>query len=197
MPQQNRISVLLVSAAQRESAHLLAMLPPDRCHPVSLVGSAGEARRVMTESPYDLILIRPPLPDELALRLAEDLSRYPSVSILLLVGAEQYDQIAWQAEELGVMVLARPLEQRLFEQALGLVRATRSRLRQVELRADTLEQKMEDIRLVNRAKLLLMERRGMNEAEAHRYIEKRAMDTGRKRRDVAEELIRQVQDSKQ
>ena len=49
---------------------------------------------------------------------------------------------------------------------------------------------MEDIRLVNRAKLLLIEQLKMSESEAHRYIEKRAMDTCVKRRKVAEDIIK-------
>ncbi|HCG61364.1 MAG TPA: antitermination regulator, partial [Collinsella sp.] len=47
-----------------------------------------------------------------------------------------------------------------------------------------------DTKLVNRAKLLLVTRLQMTEAEAHRYIEKTAMDNGESRRDVALRLIR-------
>ena len=54
----------------------------------------------------------------------------------------------------------------------------------------TIEEKMEEIRLVNRAKWLLIECLSMTEADAHRYIEKTAMDTGSKRREVAESIIR-------
>ena len=52
-----------------------------------------------------------------------------------------------------------------------------------------LKTKMEEIRIVNRAKLLLVEKRGMTEAEAHRYLEKEAMDNGLKRIAVAEMVI--------
>ena len=49
---------------------------------------------------------------------------------------------------------------------------------------------MEEIRLVNRAKLLLVECLKMSEAEAHRYIEKTAMDRCVRRREIAENIIR-------
>ena len=48
---------------------------------------------------------------------------------------------------------------------------------------------MEEIRLVNRAKWLLIEQRGMDEPTAHRYIEKQAMDRCVTRRAVAEEIV--------
>ena len=53
-----------------------------------------------------------------------------------------------------------------------------------------LKVKMEEIKLVNRAKLLLMSNMNMNEQEAHRYIEKEAMDRGMKRTAISEEIIK-------
>ena len=49
---------------------------------------------------------------------------------------------------------------------------------------------MEEIKLVNRAKMLLMQNMSMTEQEAHRFIEKDAMDRGMKRTAVAEEIIK-------
>ena len=59
-----------------------------------------------------------------------------------------------------------------------------------EKEASSLQRKMEEIRLVNRAKLVLMEHLNMSEAQAHRYIEKSAMDSCTKRSEVAETIIR-------
>ena len=53
-----------------------------------------------------------------------------------------------------------------------------------------LKNKMEEIRLVNRAKLLLIQHLKMTEAEAHRYLEKEAMDRGLKRIALAQEVIK-------
>ena len=52
-----------------------------------------------------------------------------------------------------------------------------------------MEEKMEEIRLVNRAKLLLMEHMKMSEPEAHRYIEKQAMDRCISKATVAQNII--------
>ena len=49
---------------------------------------------------------------------------------------------------------------------------------------------MEEIRLVNRAKWLLISELKMDEPQAHRYIEKQAMDMCVSKRRVAEEIIR-------
>ena len=47
----------------------------------------------------------------------------------------------------------------------------------------------EEIALLDRAKAVLMERNHMSEAEAHRYLEKTAMDLGMKVRQVAIRVI--------
>ena len=49
---------------------------------------------------------------------------------------------------------------------------------------------MQEIRLVNRAKWILIGSLKMTEGEAHRYIEKQAMDRCVPRREIAEEIIR-------
>ena len=53
----------------------------------------------------------------------------------------------------------------------------------------SIEEKMEEIRLVNRAKWLLIEQLRMTESEAHRYIEKQAMDRCVTKRSIAENII--------
>lgn len=54
-----------------------------------------------------------------------------------------------------------------------------------------LREKLAAEKLVCRAKCLLVERRGFSEAEAHRYIEKLAMDTQETRRSVAQRTIKE------
>ena len=72
-----------------------------------------------------------------------------------------------------------PVEQRVF----------RERLRRQEEKQVSVEEKITEIRLVNRAKWLLIERLGMRETDAHRYIEKQAMDQRVSRRKIAESVI--------
>ena len=54
----------------------------------------------------------------------------------------------------------------------------------------SLQEKMADIRAVNRAKWLLISQLGMSEPEAHRYLEKQAMDQCVSKRELAESIIK-------
>ena len=48
---------------------------------------------------------------------------------------------------------------------------------------------MAEIRLVNKAKWLLISQLSMSEPEAHRYIEKQAMDRRLPKLEIAEEIL--------
>ena len=68
--------------------------------------------------------------------------------------------------------------------------AARERLRGYEKKVQPIEEKMEEIRLVNRAKWLLISELNMSEPDAHHYINRQAMDRCVPKREVAEEIIR-------
>ena len=90
----------------------------------------------------------------------------------------------------GVFALTKPLSAQMFAQALEWMMTVRERLRKAETKTLSIEEKMAEIRVVNRAKWLLITELKMEEPQAHRYIEKQAMDRCISRRDVAEEIIR-------
>ena len=93
----------------------------------------------------------------------------------------------------GVITLAKPTNMQMVSQNLRILCATRERMRQMEAKQATVEEKIEEIRLVNRAKWLLIESLHMTEPEAHRYIEKQSMDLRISKREVAENVIRTYQ----
>jgi len=55
---------------------------------------------------------------------------------------------------------------------------------------ETLKQRMEDIAVIDRAKMLLISHLAFSEAQAHRYIEKQAMDMRATKRAIAEEILK-------
>mgnify|MGYP001416586598 CR=1 FL=1 len=185
-------SVLIVSGSERSRETLAEVFSTTRYSPVTSRGSAAEARRLVLDVPYSLVFINTPLPDEPGSQLALDLSNSRNCCVALLVPGDQYDQVNEQVEDAGVLTLGKPCTAAQLRQAASMMSATRFKLADLEQKTATLEEKMEEIRLVNRAKWMLIERRGMDEATAHRYIEKLAMDARQTRRLVAQTLIRSL-----
>ncbi len=183
--------VLLVSASEKFNAAAAPLLPVTDYFPVTAAGSVGEARRALLETEYDLVIVNSPLRDDFGTRLAIDLCCDSDAGVLLLVKSELYDETCASAAEYGVMTLPKPTSAPLLEQALRGLCATRERMRRMRQQQKTVEEKMEEIRLVNRAKWLLIQRRGMTEADAHRAIEKLAMDRRISKRLAAESVLGQ------
>ncbi len=182
-------SLLLASPSDRFNQTLCPLLPPERFSPVITVSSAADARRQMAARHPDLLLVNAPLPDEFGTALATDTCGAGATGVLLLVRAEQYADLCWQATAAGVLILSKPTPSALLLQSLTLLCGTRERLRRMEQKTVSMEDRMEEIRLVNRAKWVLIDQLRMTEQEAHRYIEKQAMDRCVTRRAVAESIL--------
>ena len=107
---------------------------------------------------------------------------------------KRLDDVALHVEDGGVFVLPKPISPDLFFQAAKLLSASRRRISQIEEENRRLQQKLEETRTVGRAKCLLIERMHFTEQQAHRHIEKLAMDSRSSRRDVAESILRRYAD---
>ncbi len=185
----HRYRVLLVSSSEKITASLTALLPESLFSPVTVKTDVSGARRFLAENAVDIVIISAPLPDDFGTRLALDICADSTAGVLLLVKAEQYPDINARVSPFGILTLSKPTAPQLFSQSLLLLCGTRERLRRMEQKTASLEEKMEEIRLVNRAKWLLIEQLKMTENEAHRYIEKQAMDRCVTRRVIAENIL--------
>lgn len=182
-------SVLLVSASAKFNESLSALLPERSYHPITVATDVASARRLLLEGQYDIVLINTPLPDDLGVRLALDVCSRSGAGVLLLLRAEHYPDISARVSAYGVLAISKPTSPQMILQSLQLLCGTRERLRRMEQKTASIEEKMEEIRLVNRAKWLLIEQLKMTEKEAHRYIEKQAMDRCVTRRKIAESIL--------
>ena len=92
-------------------------------------------------------------------------------------------------EGVGIIVLTRPIDRKVFLQAVKDALIMQGRLRQLKHERDELQMAIEEVRLVNRAKAVLMNNLGMKEEQAHHYIEKQAMDLRTSKRKVAQTVL--------
>ena len=191
MSLENRVySVLAVSAAENFNTSFQGLLPESKFSPICFARSVSTARRTLLERSFDFVIINSPLPDDAGVRLSIDICSEKGGVALLLVKAELYAAAYAKAAEHGVYLLPKPTSKSLVLQAADWMIATRERLRKLEKKTVSLEEKMQEIRTVNRAKWLLIDRLKMSESDAHRYIEKQAMDSCVSRREIAENIIK-------
>lgn len=183
-------SVLVVSAMTKFDSSIAPLLPGTDYYPVRFVDNIAAARRELLSKTYDFIIVNAPLPDDPGTRFAIDACAQTGTVVLLLVRSDVYEQINAKVTPQGVFTLPKPTSIQALQQGLKWMASSRERLRRLEKKATTIEEKMEEIRLVNRAKWLLIENLKMTETDAHHYIEKQAMDRCTSRREIAMGIIK-------
>ena len=183
-------SVLVVSAAEKLNIALSDLMPESHYCPVRFVSSVSAGKRAWNERSYDFVVINAPLPDDAGTRFAIDVGHSQGAVVLLFVRAEYYDETREKVVEHGIFTLAKPLSRLNLTLAFDWMASARERLRKLEKKTISVEEKMEEIRIVNRAKWLLISELKMEESQAHRYIEKQAMDRCVSKKEVAEEIIK-------
>ena len=183
-------SVLIVSAAEGFNDALSALLPTSKYSPTNFVSNISAAKRALAERAFDFVIINSPLPDDIGTRFAIDTGSSKETVVLLMVRAELQAEIYDKVAEHGVFVLPKPTSKPTMAIALSWLSSAREKLRKTEKKTLSIEEKMEEIRIVNRAKWILIRELKLDEPEAHRYIEKQAMDRCISKRVVAEEIIK-------
>ena len=183
-------SVLAVSASDKFNQALSDLFPVPAFSPVHVVSSVASAERALAERDFDFVIINSPLPDDAGIRFAVDTNEACNSVVLFLARAEQYEDLYGDLAQSGVFVLSKPVPRPLFQAASGWLISARERIRKTQKKTLSIEEKMNEIRYVNRAKWLLISELKMTEPDAHRYIEKQAMDRCMTKRRVAEEIIK-------
>ena len=182
-------SVLLVSSSEKFAASVKNLLPVSDYWPVTVAVSTQEARRILLETRYDIVVINAPLKDEFGSKFAIDTCINSSSGVLLLVKNEQFEEINDKVMEYGVLTVAKPASVTTITQSMRSLCTMRERMRRMEEKQITVEEKIEEIRIVNHAKWLLIEKEHMTENDAQRFIEKTAMNERISKRKTAQKII--------
>ena len=196
MPKRDDIqhSVLVVSASESFNEIVKKSLPPGDILSTDFQKSSILARRRILERYYDLVLINAPLQDETGLEVAFDVAEQSRASVLLVVPKDVFEEVAEQVADIGVLAIAKPFTLRRMDKAIRFLLATQNKMHALEKKIQKAEEKLEELKIVNQAKFLLIEKKHMTEDEAHRYIGKQAMDGGISRGRAAQRILDDLED---
>lgn len=183
-------SVLIVSNTSATMGIISDLLRSENIEKIAVAQKGMDARRYVTDSDYDLVIIDSPLPDEMGTDLAIMSSEATTAGIILMVDSQIVYEISAQTEDYGIFTLPKPVSPEFFYQAVKLLTAAKKRVSFLENENKKLQKKIEEIRVVDRAKLVLIQVLKMTEPQAQRYIEKQSMDLRQTRLETAENVLR-------
>ena len=187
-------SVLIVAGSEKSRNALSELTRLCGLSTQTCAACGNDARRLLLENDYDLVLINTPLPDEFGSDLASAVCEAFGNAILL-VKADIADEISEKVECSGVLVIEKPINRQMFFRSIRMAGVQQSRMTGLQQENQKLKNKIEEIRMVDRAKCLLIQFESMTETQAHRYIEKKAMDQRVSRLRIAQDILSEYEKS--
>ena len=181
--------VLLASGSNKGIDLLSQLLRSSGYGQITSTSSGNDARRYINMNEYELCIINTPLIDEFGHELSIKIAESCNSGIILICKSEIADDVADKLSCYGICVVSKPVNKAIFHQSIRLVSATLSRMLGLHTENFKLQTKIEEIRLINRAKCALIQYLKFTEPQAHRYIEKQAMDTRQTRKEVAQHIL--------
>lgn len=184
-----RILVVDDELAARES--LRELLTTLGHEVVDTVADAATAEVRAKELKPDAILMDVMLVGANGIDTAQAISRaLPGTAIVLISGDETVRLTDAEAEASGaVAFLTKPVPPRVLDSAIRLAVARATTLRQARQEAADLKQMLEDRKIIERAKGLLMRRTGCSEPEAYRILQRSSQDRSKKMVDIARAVL--------
>lgn len=189
LPKRTSQSVLIVSSSEKPVEYISEILPHSDFYPVFTAASASEAKQRLIDGAVDIVIINAPLSDEFGTQLAVDIVSTSHSGVLILVKPDVYEHVSYKMEQYGILTLSKVLNRQTMFQTVKLLCATSNKMKKLEESTVSLEIKLREMKTVNKAKGLLIERLKMSEEDAHKYIEREAMDNCVKKIDVAKLII--------
>ncbi|MBQ8987402.1 MAG: ANTAR domain-containing protein [Lachnospiraceae bacterium] len=199
MKGRNKTCNVLAAAGKEESIQLLRQI-------LRSVSGAGQLRVLQAatleqirrgvsgagaQSPADLLIAVMPLSDGTGVEGIIDVAqRHPQLMTILLVRQEVFEQVTYQCRNQQIFVIAMPFKRQVLAEAASFMLRLRAVMDDKDKELARLRKNLSEIRVITRAKLYLIQTRGMTEEEAHYYLEKEAMDRSLTKKEVAEEILR-------
>lgn len=141
-------------------------------------------------SGYDLVIVSTPLRSEFGLNYVADVRSRTDAIILVLAKTEIADEVQNRIRFTGAYVLPRPFSKQSLVQTIKTAQMAKESMSRLEQEKSRLSKQLDDIKVIDRAKCCLIEYLNLTENQAHRHIQKLAMDTRHTQREIAEDILR-------
>lgn len=148
-----------------------------------------EAAAAAELSDYDLVIVSTPLRSEFGLNWVADIRSRTGAVIIVLAKTEIADDVQNRIKFTGAYVLPRPFTKQSLIQTIKTAEMAKENMRLLEQEKSKLTKQLEDMRTIDRAKCCLIQYLNLTENQAHRHIQKLAMDTRRTQREIAEDIL--------
>jgi len=151
--------------------------------------SGNETLRKVRTGPPDILLVNFEMPDVTGLEVATIIGDENLCSVILFITNTQRDFCVSIVEDYDITLFLKPINRIALLSTLDTVLQNRRRMGRMEKELSQLKQGLEDRKIIEKAKGILMKRKSISEGEAYRRIQKMSMDSRVAMRDIAIKIV--------
>lgn len=141
-------------------------------------------------SECDAVVVSLPLKGEFGLDFTAELSKKSGAAIVVLARADIAEEVQRRIKFTGAFVIGKPFPKSVLANTVKLALLAKENMERLEKQNSELTKQLDDEKAINRAKCCLIEYLNLTENQAHRHIQKLAMDTRRSQREIADDILR-------
>ena len=179
---------VLIAAKTQEACRTLASFIDSGDYEVT-TATDGMTIRSIDVTRFDFIFISVPLSNENGLSLIAELRKQTDACLIAIVRSEGADAALKLLEPVGAYIITKPVYRGALMQAIRFCDTHAQSDSLFRKRIAELEKQAELDKQLTRAKLIVMEKGSLSEDEAHRRIQKLAMDLRVSQYEIAEDII--------
>ena len=176
MLKEHRYSVLLVSSSEQFNKNTINLLSDNIYVDLTVSTNIEQARRLIAERKFDIVIVDSPVNNDKGFYFVLSFCMSDEFQILVLAKQSDYDEAYFRLHDYGVFVLSKPIEEDLFIQTLRIMSITRDKITSVKQNNLSFKDKLDEIKLISEAKVLIVKNMHIDENEAHKLIEQNAMN---------------------
>lgn len=181
--------VLIISCSEEVRENLIPVVKECGFGSVSVSDGSG-VRSVIEKENYGLIILNTPLAEEYGLELASFISSRTDAALIVAVSQKNCDSVYNKIGSTGAYILSKPFNKAALIQAMRFAATAREKMLELKAEKEKLEKKLYNIKQIDRAKCVLIQYLRISEADAHRQIQKRAMDQRVPEIEIAKDILK-------
>ncbi|MBQ2758297.1 MAG: ANTAR domain-containing protein [Clostridia bacterium] len=185
----NSINILVASGGIKFYNSLLTLIPQTTGIKAHFANSSSDAKRILLTHSIQAVIVNTPLSDGFGLDFAINCAVDKDYPLLMLISKDFYEQVNLKTVNTGILTLQKPTSAETLSQSLNLLTATAKKLRSFRTTDGKENASITQLKVISRAKLILIGSFSMTEEQAHKYIERRAMESRKSKLSIAEAII--------
>jgi response regulator NasT len=156
---------------------------------VAAVANGRQLVEACRQHPVDLIVTDIKMPEMDGIDAALEINQERTVPVILVSAFHDEDLLERAVSSRIMAYLVKPIERADLVAAIAVARKRFAELHGLEQETQRLRQSLEDRKLIERAKGILMDQTGMKEPDAHRRMQRLATDRNMKLIDIARTIL--------